>query len=427
MRRNHRNYLLIALILGWMGAFFWAIRGTGGFGGETGGALAGLGWATLWLGLSQLLGDADRRPYGNGKAFAAITFGIAIGGFTGYGVYIAWINGQYQMNHKLHREIAPWTGYAMLFLCGLHWGGVTGALLSWCAPTKPIGWIGWIGRIVSGVVGATLAVRMVQWFPEWFLPFYSEGYYQNEEYVTSIRALRSAPNVMQHVGLFLGFFLFEIARRDWRAVKLMLVMSLGFAIPFAIGGHWHTLHKISDLQISWWKNWEMTIGMGGGLAFGLAFYLFNRPTEAVSIRETTKSERIFGIGLTIWLAGREVILGTYDGVIRSGRFEVSLDATRHYASWAYVLIATMCGAAWIYRTLTMDRQRLAHQPPISIGALAAIIGMIIVAGYVTSVPLEMRLANHVLLVVYTFAIGISGVILCLLLKRPSRTADESRW
>jgi hypothetical protein len=415
---SKRDYIYVALIMGLMGAFFWAIRGTSGFGGSSGGALAGLGWASLWLGFSLLSGDAERRPYGNGRAFAAITFGIAFGGLTGYGVYTAWVNGLYQMNREVTREIAPWTGYAMLFLCGIHWGGVTGAFLSWVAPSKPIGIALWILRIASGVVGAILASRAVQWFPEYFLPFYSEGYYQQEEYDISIRAMRSAPNVMQHVGLFLGFLLFEVARRDWRAVKLMTVMSLGFAIPFAIGGYWHTVHKISDLGLDWWKNWEMTIGAGGGLAFGLAFYLFNGPSLETP-RRTTRLERIFGIGVTMWLAVGIVVLGAYEGFIRTHQLEDSLEATRTQAFWAYIVIASLVGLFWIYRTLTLERDQLALVGPVSMAVLAAVIGVIIVAGYVTSVPTNMGLANQVLLVLYTCYIGISGVLLFSLLRRRS--------
>ncbi len=395
--------------MGLMGAFFWAIRGTSGFGGSSGGTLAGLGWATLWLAFSRLSGDGDRRPYGNGRAFAAITFGIAVGGFTGYGVYTAWVNGLYQMNREVTREIAPWTGYAMLFLCGIHWGGVTGAFLAWVAPSKPIGWIGWALRIASGVGGAWLAVQAVRWFPGWFLPFYSEGYYQNEEYVTSLRAMRSAPNVMQHVGLFLGFLLFEVVRRDWRAVKLMVLMSVGLAIPFSVGGYWHTVHQISDLGLDWWKNWEMTIGMGGGLAFGLAFYLFNQPTLDTP-RATTRLERIFGIGVTLWIAVGTVLLGAYEGFIRSYQLEESLEATRTQAFWAYIVIACLIGLFWIYQTLTMKPDRLAQVGPVPMGTLAAVIGIIVVAGYVTSVPPNMRLANQVLLMLYSCYIGISGLL-----------------
>lgn len=105
---------------------------------------------------------------------------------------------------------------------------------------------------------------------------------------------RSGYDAAQHVGLFLGFLSVELARRDWRAVKVMLVMAFGFAIPFAAGGYWHTLRG-ADPAIDWWKNWEMTIGLGGGLAFGLAFYLFNRPSEPPR-RPALRLERIVAVG-----------------------------------------------------------------------------------------------------------------------------------
>jgi len=318
------------------------------------------------------------------------------------------------MNREVTRQIAPWTGYVMLFLCGIHWGGVTGAFLSWCAAEKHLGWIGWLLRIASGLAGAVLAILAVRWFPQWFLPFYSEGYYQIEEYATSTRAMRSAPNVMSHVGLFLGFLVFEIARRDWRAVKLMLVMSLGFAIPFAVGGYWHTVHKISSLPIDWWKNWEMTIGAGGGLAFGLAFSMFNRPDEGAPLRATTRLERIFGIGLTMWLAVGVVVLGAYEGFIRIHQLEDSLEATRDFAFWGYVVIATSVGLFWIYRTRVMDDKRLAKVGPVPMAILATVIGTIILAGYVTSVPSNMTFANQLLLTLYSVYIGTSGILLWLL-------------
>jgi len=118
------DYWAIAGIMGLMGAFFWAIRGTSGYGGSQGGLLAGLGWGVLWYLFSSLDGTARQRPYGHARMIAAITFGIAFGGMTGYGVYIAWLQGKFYLNYPEGvRDIAPWTGYAMLFLCGLHWGG----------------------------------------------------------------------------------------------------------------------------------------------------------------------------------------------------------------------------------------------------------------------------------------------------------------
>lgn len=413
------DYVCIALIMGLMGAFFWAIRGTSGFGGSSGGALAGLGWAMLWLGFSRFSGDAAQRPYGSGRMVAAIAFGIAFGGMTGYGVYTAWVNGLYQMNgNEVSRDIAPWTGYAMLFFCGIHWGGVTGAFMSWCAPKAPLGWPAWGLRIAAGVGGAFLASYIVREFPQFFLPFYREGYYQVEAYKTSLRAMRSVPNIARHVGFFLGFLAFEIVRRDWRAVRLMLLMSLGFAIPFAVGGYWHTMHGAA-LRIDWWKNWEMTIGLGGGLAFGLAFYLFNQPERSAAPRAVGRLERIFGIGLTLWLAVGIVVLGAYEGFISVRGLKESLEATRGGASSIYFWVATALFAVWLYRTLRMKQETLgdAEFSPLPMKGVLAILGMIVVAGYVTSIPSEIQLANQVLLTLYCLYMGTSLLLFGLLWQR----------
>ena len=416
------DYIFVALIMGLTGAFFWAIRGTSGFGGSSGGALAGLGWAMLWLGFSRFGGGAACRPYGSGRMVAGIAFGIACGGMTGYGVYTAWVNGLYQMNgNEVSRDIAPWTGYAMLFFCGVHWGGVTGAFMAWCAPKAPLSWLGWGLRVACGVGAAVLAGYIVRWFPQFFLPFYREGYYQVEEYKTSLRAMRSLPNVAQHVGLFAGFLAFEIARRDWRAVRLMLVMSLGFAIPFAVGGYWHTMRG-SALHIDWWKNWEMTIGLGGGLAFGLAFYLFNRPERAKAPRAVTRLERIFPIGLTLWLAVGVVILGAYEGFIRVHGLKEQLEASRGAAFKGYLVVATIALLAWIHRTVTLKQEIYQDPefPPMPMRAVWVILGVTVAAGYVTSIPSEMRLANQVLLTLYSAYIGTSLLLFGLLWKRQGK-------
>lgn len=67
------------------------------------------------------------------------------------------------------------------------------------------------------------------------------------------------------------------ARKRTRRGALPRTRMTGLsAAPFTVGGYWHTFEGPA-LELPWWKNWEMSIGLGGGLAFGLAFYLFNRP------------------------------------------------------------------------------------------------------------------------------------------------------
>ena len=267
------EYLMVTLILGLMGIFFWAIRGTGGYGGSAGGMLAGLGWAMLWYGLSRHGGQARNRPYGTGHIIAAIMLGIGIGGMTGYGVYVSWVRGDFTMGVTgaiTMRPVSPLTGFAMMFICGLHWGGITGAFMAWCAPQQPATKETWALRIGAGIAGAVIAYLIADKVPQLFLPFYSEGIY-NEANRDCVRAAGSIKNVLPHVGLYIGFLVAECIRKDWRAVKVMLIMGLGFATAFTLGAFWHR----GNGDLPWWKFWEMSIGLGGGLSFGLVFYLFN--------------------------------------------------------------------------------------------------------------------------------------------------------
>ena len=231
------DYVLSGVVMGLMGAFYWAIRGTGGFGGSDGGTFAGFGWALLWYAFSVYAGpDGARRPYGTPWMLWAITLGIAFGGMTGYGVYISWLNGRFHLDYPdLVRDVPAWTGYAMLFVCGFHWGGNAGCFMAWCAPTRRVTGRDWAIRISCGIAGAVAAAVFVRVFPQLFLPYYAEGLYDVDEYKTCQRALGSIRNIAPHVGLVLGFLAYELARGDRRAVGMILTMALGFAIPFTVG------------------------------------------------------------------------------------------------------------------------------------------------------------------------------------------------
>lgn len=421
------DYLRITLILGLMGAFFWAIRGTRGFGGESGGTLAGLGWASLWLAFSHLRRDGARRPYGSEWMLPAIVLGVATGGLTGYGVYISWLNGVYQMNgNDVARGIAPWTGYVMLFICGIHWGGVTGSFMAWAGPAKPVNWRVWVARILAGAGGGAVAAMLVGWLPSVFLPFYNEGYYQIDTYATSARAMRSASTIAQHVGLFLGFLSVELARRDWRAVKVMLVMAFGFAIPFAVGGYWHTLRGAGP-DIDWWKNWEMTIGLGGGLAFGLAFYLFNRPTGSPR-RPARRLDRIVVVGPVLWLALGTIVLGAYDGFMRLHGFGASAALKRTTVFWIYQSAAGCAFAYWAYRApvAAAAARRESDRPPLPIVSLAAILAIVVLAGFAVSIPDPRRLADTVLLALYALYVASSAILFVTIIvrRRASLTCSD---
>ncbi len=411
------DYALIAMIMGLMGVFFWAIRGTGGFGGESGGLLAGLGWAVLWLLFSRLDGAAGRRPYGSGKMMAAITFGIAVGGLTGYGVYIAWLQGKFYLDYPNGlRAVAPWTGYWMLFFCGLHWGGLAGAFMAWCAPKRPLGWGAWAARIAAGIGGAFAASCLVRMSPQSFLPFYSEGLYEIAGNKTCIRALDSIRNIAPHVGMFLGFLCFEVFRRDWRAAALMLVMAFGFAIPFTVGGYWHTFQD-SALKLPWWKNWEMSIGLGGGLAFGLAFFLFNRPDTKAASRRVTRNEHIWGICFPLLFGCGAVVNGAFEGFSRLHgiNWPAPMDTI---VSAACLVPATLLLLWWI--ALARCHGTAEQAAPMPTWSLVGVLALIWFVGYAISFPPEMHLANAYLLALYTACLTVSLGLVGVLRIRQAR-------
>lgn len=402
MKYSPRDSICIALLFSLLGAFFWAIRGTGGYGGEDGGALAGLGWAMVWFGLSWFDGKGGHRPYASNAIIVAITLGIMIGGFTGYGVYNGWVRGNFYLDHPHgEREVAAWTGYTMLFLCGLHWGGIPGAFMAWCAPEKPATWTTWIVRLVAGVAGIVVSLWIVRQFPAWFLPFYGEGIYQVEANATCVRAQDSLHTIAPHVGLYLGWLVLEIVRRDKRAIAIMLIMGLGFALPFAIGGYWHTMNA-TEWRMPWWKFWEMTIGFGGGLAFALAFLLFNRPDPD---QKYDPAKGVRWAWIIIVVAGGFVLTGAVDGFTRLHEIARPAWLSRGAIAYAYLIAAAI--ALGLYaRRISM---RKFDMRPVPLAVVWLVLGVIFAAGFVVSVPGEWVLTNYVLLSIYTVSLTVSLV------------------
>lgn len=403
------HYLTITVIMGLMGAFYWAIRGTGGYGGGQGALLAGLGWGTLWYLFSCLDGTSRQRPYGSARMIAAITFGVGIGGMTGYGVYIAWLQGKFYLNYPDGvRDVAAWTGYAMLFFCGLHWGGIAGAFMAWVAPRTPLGRNGWLARIGAGILGAVIAGFVVRLFPQLFLPFYNEGIYQIEANKTCVRALGSIHNIAPHVGLFLGFLTFEAVRRDWRAVGMMTLVALGFATAFTVGGIWQT-YQGSELKLDWWKYWEMSIGLGGGLSIGLAFYLFNRPESGMT-QPITRKERIWGAAFPVWLVGSLTMMNAYKGFIRIHEIDGGGN-TRVLVS--LIILAPMTVLfLWLIRNAYKDSSTL----PLPLWICGLIQAIIIICGYLVSIHIPFHLWSSTLLIMYTFYITTSLIMFLLMLR-----------
>lgn len=189
-------------------------------------------------------------------------------------------------------------------------------------------------------------------------------------------------------------------------------MALGFALPFAAGGYWHTMRD-SSLRLEWWKNWEMTIGLFGGLGFGTAFWLFNRPAGDPAAPPGRLARRFFRSGLHLSVPSFVVLSGAYEGWCRLQEIEPA--RAGHLA--LFVLSVCLPFAIRLWRgDVGPDAQAGCGA---SLRTAAALLGMIVAAGFLVSVPAEWHLANVVLITLYALYVG-AGMLLTSRLWRRER-------
>ncbi len=317
-RKELLNELVIPVIIfSTIGGFYWAIRGSAGYGGSSGGAFAGIGWALAWFWLSYEPSEKKSRPYSSGWVVLALIIGIAIGGMHGYGQFMSWINGRFYIEYPdKYISINPMIGYLWLFQCGLVWGGIAGIFLGWCGSKEPTENKDWIFRVIFGAVGGLVGFLIAFLRPDFINPLYGTIDYSNCPECQ--RTLPTSQDSVIFFGIFLGLLFYEVVKKDWRNVMLALTMALGFGLAFSIFGFWHLLPNISDLPIDWWKNWEMSIGLVGGATIGVCYYLYNRPFNESELEFVRKqpytlhrnAEKLVGVYLTLTIAiGWSIING----------------------------------------------------------------------------------------------------------------------
>jgi hypothetical protein len=154
--------LLTMLLFGSIGAITWAVRGTRGWGGIDGTILPGMTWALLWYYVCGRKG-IDAR----GIALW-LGLGIALGGELGYGQYVSWIRGMFNVGDEII-DIAPWVGWLGFIVAGIGWGAPGGIALGWALGGKT-SLNGWLVRLMIPV-GIALFLRMfIQAYPGLFFP-----------------------------------------------------------------------------------------------------------------------------------------------------------------------------------------------------------------------------------------------------------------
>ncbi|MCK5862242.1 MAG: hypothetical protein KAH38_07145, partial [Candidatus Hydrogenedentes bacterium] len=239
--------------------------------------------------------------------------------------------------------------------------------------------------------------------PQLFLPFYKEGIY-NEANRDCIRAAGAIKNILPHVGLYIGFLAFECIRKDWRAVKVMLIMGIGFAMAFTLGAFWFRCEG----AMPWWKFWEMSIGLGGGLSFGFSFYLLNEADEKKHSVLITAGERYFAMGLVVLLGIANVVASGYEGFSRLHKLDLPT-SMRFLVTLGLVVIVIIAYLFWLRRSKERKSSRShVRIPLLPTGAISMILGLIVVSGYLVSMPKNIS-SNIILLTIYTICILVSVV------------------
>ena len=262
------------LLFGSMGAITWAIRGTAGWGGVDGTVIPGMMWGLLWYYLCDQKG-IDAR----GVVFW-LGMGIALGGELGYGQYISWIRGLFNVGDEII-PVSPWIGYAWLVLCGVGWAGPGGILLGWALGGKAS-----TGRwLIRSLLLLALLVILFAWpFIDWLgaqfvriwpgllFPNAHLGFYTGELDKHLTRTVYTNTQNFATVIWWVAALLTAAFQRDRTTLVAGLVLGAGFGLGFMQSALWCLGYKFAPQYIDWWKMWELNAGFNLGLLYVVVLY-----------------------------------------------------------------------------------------------------------------------------------------------------------
>jgi hypothetical protein len=259
------------VLFGSMGAITWAIRGTGGWDGVEGTIIPGMTWGLLWYYLCQRRGiDARGIPLWLG-------LGIAIGGELGYGQYVSWIQGRFNVGERIV-PVAPWVGYAWFVICGIGWGAPGGILLGWALHGKA-SLRRWTARLLIPVGVAFLGWLLVRSCPWLFFPNYNLGIYVGDLDKHLTRTVETNTQNFVVLAWWVGAMLVAAFHRDRATLAAGALIGGGFGIGFTLGALWCLGYSYAPGYIDWWKMWELHAGFNLGLLYVLTLYWATRQVD----------------------------------------------------------------------------------------------------------------------------------------------------
>ncbi|MBI4559099.1 MAG: hypothetical protein HY706_16060 [Candidatus Hydrogenedentes bacterium] len=277
------DLLLPTLLFAALGGMTWAVRGSSGFGASAGCIFAGVTLGTAWWFIARHPSAKQSRPYASGWIILAMTAAFGIAGNQGWMQWPHFFNEHLYTDYR-NGEFVPISrayGFIWLFLAGIPWGGMGACFLAWCGSARRTSPLQWVIRLGSGFgVAYVLGVLIYNRFPDVFLPLHDSlrDQYQNLEAHPNLKKLvRDNQEAMMHMGLYLGFLGYEIARREWKNVTLVVTVGLLNGIGWSLLQNWMWANRLwPDARFNFWRCWETSGGISIGVAYGIAYYLVNR-------------------------------------------------------------------------------------------------------------------------------------------------------
>ncbi len=268
-----QDLLLAMLLFGGMGAITWAIRGTGGWNGVDGTIVPGLTWGILWYYLCY------RRGIDARNVILWLGLGLAVGGELGYGQYVSWIRGMFEMPEG-RIGIAPWQGYIWLAICGIGWAAPGGIALGWTLSQKHT-LRDWQLRLALFIVLILLALGpfvtlfsklFLQVCPSLFFPHYGTGIYEGVVHKYQARTLYTNTQNIAFLLWWVAALLVAAWRKDRATLTVGAIIGGAFGLGFMLSTIWCLGYSYAPAYIDWWKMWELAAGFSLGLPYAVALW-----------------------------------------------------------------------------------------------------------------------------------------------------------
>ena len=307
-----------------LGGMTWAIRGCSGYGASAGCIFAGVTLGTVWWFIARDASGAQSRRYASGWIILAMTVAFGIAGNRGWMQWPHFFNNTLFINYSTGESvpISRTYGFVWMFIAGIPWAGLGACGLAWCASGRRTSAWQWVLRLGCGIgMAYILSVLLYNRFPEVFLPLYGslKDKYQDLDNNRNLwKLVRDNREAMIQMGLYLGFLIFEAARRDWKNVTLILTVGLLNGVGWALLQNWMWASRLwPAAQFNFWRCWESSGGISIGIAFGVAYYLVNRrmggaePASQRSAADEAPPSRgwVAAFIVTALLAGLVAVLG----------------------------------------------------------------------------------------------------------------------